>query len=529
MMKRFIAICIGLFIMLTGNVQPTFAMNIHVVVDKCSLFFPDQMPYIDSNNSVLVPARIVSEGLGGDVQWDPENGQVVITYEGDKILLRVNSTQAIIRSGSIERRVDMGTAAVLNNNRVMVPIRFVAEAMGCSVQWQDSTRTVSIERPIHRMPDQKLLEEINRLDTQIGATLSKKDGYQSLKSWDTNGVSLKSSGQFTDHVTSLSIDDLGDSFYFEYDLTGHNNIAWASIYFSTDSAQRNFFFYDISSEILQNKNHVIINREQFQVGAGSPKWDNIRYFRIAFQSKSGTELTISPKELATFNEGQGMVTLWFDDGWENSYSNAYRITSKVDPTIRGVIPIIPMAIGTERYLSKEQLTLLKNAGWEIVNHSYSHPYLNELSAEEIQDQIQRSFSFISQYDPIGAYHFAVPFSAVDERVLAVLKENVLSIRYLGETVDPVLFDRHKIGYKEVTNTTDFETVRGWIDEAIEQKQWLGLMFHRIEDPTDDRYVYGTQDFEKIIYYLSFMKEHIKTVTVTEAFQEIGLPIPLIQQ
>jgi len=35
---------------------------------------------------------------------------------------------------------------------------------------------------------------------------------------------------------------------------------------------------------------------------------------------------------------------------------------------------------------------------------------------------------------------------------------------------------------------------------------------------------GTQDFEKIIYYLSFMKEHIKTVTVTEAFEEIGIPI-----
>jgi len=123
----------------------------------------------------------------------------------------------------------------------------------------------------------------------------------------------------------------------------------------------------------------------------------------------------------------------------------------------------------------------------------------------------------------------VPFSAADDRVLKALRENTLSIRYLGETVDPVLFNRYKIGYKEVTNLTDFETIRGWIDEAIENKQWLGLLFHRIEDPADDRYSYGTQEFEKIIYYLSFMKDYIKTVTVTEAFEEMGLPISIKPQ
>jgi peptidoglycan/xylan/chitin deacetylase (PgdA/CDA1 family) len=316
---------------------------------------------------------------------------------------------------------------------------------------------------------------------------------------------------------------------FEYDIQGHDNIAWSSIYFSTDKAQNHFFYYDVSPNIIQNRSHVIVNREQFQIGKGMPKWEHVKYFRVAFESKPGTSLTIQPKKLATYSGGQGMVTLWFDDGWENAYTNAYRIVSEIDPTIRGVIPIVPSAIGTDRYLDKKQLSLLKSAGWEIVNHSYSHPYLTELSDDEIKDELQRSFSFISEYDPVGAYHFAVPFSAVDNRVLELLKDNTLSIRYLGETTDAIPFDRFSLGYKEVTNDTTFETVKGWIDEAIKNKQWLGLMFHRIEDPSDDRYSYGTQQFKKIIYYLSVMHNDVKTVTVTEAFKEVGLPITIKSQ
>ena|GEM_PF-3317411 len=526
-MKRYWSVGICILMLLMVSTQLAFAEELNVVVDGFNVVnFPDQKPYIDDNNRVLVPVRFVSEELGGKVQWDSSSEQVTITHGGDEIRLLVGSSQAVIRRNSFERHIEMGTAAVLNNGRVMAPLRFITENMGYSVRWVESLRVVIIEAVIPKIPDQKLLEEFAQLDAEFSKVLSEKEGYLMMKDWNDSEVTRTSSGKFTDYIINFDVDKLGDSFFFEYDTQGNNNIAWASIYFSTDESQRNFFYYDMSTEIIQNKGHVIVNREQFRVGEGTPSWDNVKYFRVAFQSKPNTIFTIEPKNLATYNGGGAMVTLWFDDGWENAYTNAYSIASRIDPSIRGVIPIVPSAIGADGYLSEEQLTSLRNEGWEIVNHSYSHLYLTALSDDEIRDEVQKSFSFISEYDPAGAYHFAVPFSAVDDRVLEVLKENTLSIRYLGEEIDPIPFDRFNLGYKEVTNFTDFETIKGWIDEAIENKQWLGLMFHRIEDPADDRYSYGTKEFERLIYYLSFMKDDIKAVTVTEAFKEVGLPIKL---
>jgi len=527
MLKGYRAIGICLLMLLIISTQPAFAEELNVIVNSYNLVsFPDQKPYIDDNDRILVPVRFVSEELGGRVQWNPSNEQVTITYEGDEILIKAGSSKAVIRRNFFERQIEMGTAAVLNNGRMMVPLRFIAEIMGSSVRWVESLRAVIIEAVSPKVPDEGLLEDFARLDTELNKVLSKKEGYLMLRDWNDSKITRTSSGEFRDYTIQFNVDKLGDTFFFQYDTQGNNNIAWVSIYFSTDESQQNFFYYDMSTEVIQNKSHVIVNREEFKVGAGTPHWDKVKYFRIAFQSKSDTTFTLQPKKLATFNGGKAMVTLWFDDGWENSYTNAYSIASRIDPTLKGVIPIVPSAIGADGYLSQEQLRLLRAAGWEIVNHSYSHVNLTQLPENEIRNEVQRSFSFISEYDPAGAYHFAVPFSAVDNRVLEVLKENSLSIRYLGEKTDPIPFDRFSLGYKEVTNLTDFETIKGWIDEAIENRQWLGLMFHRIEDPADNRYSYGTQEFERLIYYLSFMKDEIKTVTVTEAFTEVGLPIQL---
>ena len=518
-------ICI--LIVLILNVQPAFGAQLNIFVNSNELVnFSDQKPYIDSKGKILVPIRFISEELGGSIKWDASKNQIIIYNEGDEIHLTVGSPQAVITRGTFRKQINMGTAAVSKNGRVMVPLRFITEALGFSMKWVESAHTVFIEKTVSQEPDQELLTAFRDIDAAFTKQIANKNGYQLIKEWKDGEVTRTSSGAFTDYVIEVRADKLGDTVFFEYDMKGNKNIGWVSIYFSTDKEQNEFFYYDMSLDVIHNKSHIIVNKEQFQIGKGSPVWDKVKYFRVAFQSKPSMQFTLEPKNLATYNGGKAMVTLWFDDGWENSYTNAYRIASEIDPSIPGVIPIVPSAIDTERYLSKEQLGVLKKGGWEIVNHSYSHSYLTELSDDKVRNEVQKAFSFISQYDPIGAYHFAVPFSATNERVLKILKENALSIRYLGETVDTVPFDRFNLGYKEVTNDTTFETVKEWIDEAIANKQWLGLMFHRIEDPANDRYSYGTQEFKKIIYYLSVMKRDIKTVTVTEAFKEAGLPIAL---
>jgi peptidoglycan/xylan/chitin deacetylase (PgdA/CDA1 family) len=499
--------------------------DINVVIEQYRLVnFPDQRPIIDENSRTLIPVRFISQELGANVGWVNHTQEVTIAFEGDLITIPIGSKIATIDNGLIKRQVDMGTSAILVNGRSMVPLRFVSEALGSLVFWEGSSRTVFIERMVRNRPDKSLIEKINNIDENTFNLISKREGYTEIMSWTNLNSSRTSQGQFVDYSTPISLIQNLDSIYLEFDSVNSNNVSWISVYFSTDSEHNNFFYYDITPEVTINNNHVIIRKDQFSIGQGNPSWNNIRYFRIAFQAKQGTTFSFESKKLSTFNSISPMITLWFDDGWEDNFTNAFQITTRIDPTIRGAVGIVGSLVGTDRYLSKDQIRRLRAGGWEIVNHSYSHPDLTTLTDEEIKREIELNFNIVSDFDAFGGYHFVVPYSSVNDRVLKIIKETSLSARHVPQASDRFPFDRYNLGFFEVTNETSFQDVREYIDNAIQNNLWIGLLFHRIEDPSDDRYSYGTQEFEQLIYYLRYRKNDIRIVTPSEAFNLAGIPI-----
>ena len=105
------------------------------------------VPYIDGNNRTLVPVRFVSEQLGAEVQWNATTREVSIQQGSTFIQMYVGKTEYLVNG---EPRT-MDTAPVINSgwNRTMVPVRFIAETLGCDVDWEpknDSTKYVYISR-----------------------------------------------------------------------------------------------------------------------------------------------------------------------------------------------------------------------------------------------------------------------------------------------------------------------------------------------------------------------------------------------
>jgi len=80
----------------------------------------------------LVPVRFVAEALGGRVAWDEETTSVFISGPA-AIALQVGSRRASING----RAAELLHEPVLEGGRVLVPVRFVAEAFGCRVDWED--------------------------------------------------------------------------------------------------------------------------------------------------------------------------------------------------------------------------------------------------------------------------------------------------------------------------------------------------------------------------------------------------------
>ncbi|HEV2439370.1 MAG TPA: copper amine oxidase N-terminal domain-containing protein [bacterium] len=120
------------------GVAQTPAPYVHVYVDGQLVAF-DVPPQIQ-NSRVLVPLRGVFERLGASVGWDDRTQTVLAERGATSVALVIGQTQATVNG----QPAAMDVPAMLVGGRTMVPLRFVSQALGASVNWDASTYTVTI-------------------------------------------------------------------------------------------------------------------------------------------------------------------------------------------------------------------------------------------------------------------------------------------------------------------------------------------------------------------------------------------------
>ncbi|MBV8067473.1 MAG: copper amine oxidase N-terminal domain-containing protein [Candidatus Eremiobacteraeota bacterium] len=119
-----------------GAPQIAGAQSVTVIVNGQPVSFTQ--PPIVRAGRVFVPLRGVFERLGASVVY--ASGQINATGRGRNISLTINSTQATV-NGQPET---IDVAPFLVADTTYVPLRFISQALGASVNWNDSTSTVTI-------------------------------------------------------------------------------------------------------------------------------------------------------------------------------------------------------------------------------------------------------------------------------------------------------------------------------------------------------------------------------------------------
>ncbi|WP_339307096.1 CotH kinase family protein [Paenibacillus sp. FSL L8-0435] len=113
--------------------------TITVTLDGKSITFPDQDP-LQQNGRVMVPVNAILEAMGAEVTWDKTAKTVTAVLNDQTFVLKVGSSTATVNGETLE----IDAPAIIQNSRTLVPVRFISEGLGLTVDWDQTAAQVSL-------------------------------------------------------------------------------------------------------------------------------------------------------------------------------------------------------------------------------------------------------------------------------------------------------------------------------------------------------------------------------------------------
>jgi peptidoglycan/xylan/chitin deacetylase (PgdA/CDA1 family) len=190
---------------------------------------------------------------------------------------------------------------------------------------------------------------------------------------------------------------------------------------------------------------------------------------------------------------QGFVSLTFDDGYYSAYSKGVPILDAAG--IRCTFYTITKSVGdtVDGYVTQNQLQTLYKNGHEIGNHTRTHPALSTVTSTQLTSETSGAQQDLAAWG-LNPTTFAYPYddyggSSNSAVVAAVKASGVRGARdsdyggYNNSTSFPLLLDSMPSEYD--LGTDNVATVTGWIHQAVANKMWVIILWHRVDetDPT----------------------------------------------
>jgi hypothetical protein len=190
-------------------------IEVNVKIDGKLMAFDQPALLVDGNT--VVPLRGVFENLGAAVEWD-QNSQTILARKGTTLVeLKVGSKSMKVNGESKKLTV----APQMINNRTMIPLRAVSEALGATVGWDGKTTTalitsLSIEKDV-TPPQQPEVDRVTDVTKSVTGTsetnalieVKKEDEVIGKARADANGqFSVEVKAQNSDTILTILATDL---------------------------------------------------------------------------------------------------------------------------------------------------------------------------------------------------------------------------------------------------------------------------------------------------------------------------------
>ena len=172
------------------------------------------------NGRTMMPVRGIAEAIGAEVDYDHNTQTVTVENEDTKIAMTIGESEMQVNG----QKVMLLNAPEIKAERTMLPVRDVAEALDCEVEWQQETQTATFTRAYQTkrvIVNSENADTTNAVDffSADGKTVIQFDNIDDAKSCvesNTNkGFVAEPDYVRTFQAMSWGAEDIGGDYYYE--------------------------------------------------------------------------------------------------------------------------------------------------------------------------------------------------------------------------------------------------------------------------------------------------------------------------
>ncbi len=211
-----------------------------------------------------------------------------------------------------------------------------------------------------------------------------------------------------------------------------------------------------------------------------------------------------------------MVSLTFDDGWKSTHDAALPLMKRY-----GFVSTQYLVTGylgqAKAYMTPGDVYDFRAAGHEIGSHTVDHSDLTKEPAEVVKYQLERSKQDLSTCF-VKPTNYAAPYGTYSQPV----NQQVERLYATGRSTDTGYntaddLNPYQLKVQNIEATTTPGQVRDWLETAKNNRLWLILVYHQI-DNSPSEHARAPADFESDLKVIK--SSGIKVMTVHDAFSKI---------
>lgn len=215
-------------------------------------------------------------------------------------------------------------------------------------------------------------------------------------------------------------------------------------------------------------------------------------------------------------QGTGLITFWFDDAWYSQYSTAFPILNEKNFVAALAVPT--GLIGGDSYMSWAHVKRLQYKRWEITSHTRNHVCESNIDLAKLEFELRAGKEDLQAHN-LNSDHFVNPCGISSVNMDQLIKKYYLSSRSSGDGINNLPIQNPYNLYAVVLRlTTSLDDIKQKILLTKEQKGWLILVFHQIDNSGTD-YSLSVENFKKIVQFVE--EANIPIVLPSQALEAVS--------